>query len=406
MFKKVASLAEEIRMYLNEATKFDKMLPDLMEVIHRGNTTLRSADALIAKYGCPTLSGKTSKFWFTGRWKNQVTSILEDLNAVCRQFSTRLSLGLANHVHRKDEIEMLKHAAWLRPEVSPGQLHTPAKKGHHFPVSQFVAGGPRQRNASGATAVDVPIIVLAQAGQWNEVIQKLMKEPDLISQSDPIYTLLHYAVFCECSYAVAMLLSFGAEVNAPTLAYDEDYELAEGTTPLMLAVAVCSPTLCQLLICWGADVHIQNKGGLGPHDMPTIPGCKEVLDDVHLRERAQKLAHLAQSQQFEEFEHMMLHHELPLDIKVTAESDYFIISWIAHACNLRLYRLMIARGASANLQTKNGQLFPSQICADQRQDPKMELELLEQEAQEEEELQTKGQSAVEIEVIPAKEGVC
>ena len=200
---------------------------------------------------------------------------------------------------------------------------------------------------------------------WSDVNEQLMTKPELISQTGGIYTMLHQAVFWESSYAVAMLLHHGADVNAPTLQPDPTFELAEGTTPLMLACAVANPDLCRLLICWGADVQIINRDGHGPFDVPTTPSCLAILEDTHLKERAQSMADFAKNLQFEDFERMLSQYVLPLDIKASAQSDYFIISHIARSCKLPLYQWMICRGASARLQTKKQGLLPSQVCATQ-----------------------------------------
>eukprot|EP00667_Euglena_gracilis_P006169 EG_transcript_6222 len=205
-----------------------------------------------------------------------------------------------------------------------------------------------------------PFVSEATVADWLDLDSMLMSDPGRVNTYGSFFNLLHIAVLWQDSFAVAMLLGHGADVNALTRG---ESIVPANSTPLHLAAFLGSPRILRLLLAWGASTTIRNAQGASCLEVPTTVACAELFSNAQaVRAAAQEACSAAHSANNAKLQKLILSMEIPLDVKYQRSSRFFMIHHVAHGGSAEVYELLVEAGASALLKTTEKQL-PSAVAA-------------------------------------------
>merc|ERR1719163_2425404 len=103
---------------------------------------------------------------------------------------------------------------------------------------------------------------------------------DELSKMGNTYGPIHQAVFWENLEAVAVILSFGGDINLPTKRKCPTLDVAGGSTALHLAATIGNETLVRYLISNDADVSLKDDEGQTALDVATTLGCRAAIENA------------------------------------------------------------------------------------------------------------------------------
>jgi len=210
-----------------------------------------------------------------------------------------------------------------------------------------------------ASNVSNPYLMKAATGRWVELDEALLTNREHATDAGPYFSLLHMAVMWQDLYAVAMLLSYGADINCRTRG---DHLIPAGSTPLHLAMALCNVPVLKLLLCWNPDRSIVDNQNRSCDEVPSTPACLMVLTETpQLQQAAQNACCLSYRKQFRNLRTFVTHDPIPLNVKFKPDSKYGLIHQVAYGGDLETYLLVVEAGAAPLLRTSEG-LLPSAVA--------------------------------------------
>eukprot|EP00668_Euglena_longa_P036941 GGOE01047523.1.p1 GENE.GGOE01047523.1~~GGOE01047523.1.p1 ORF type:complete len:474 (+),score=161.06 GGOE01047523.1:40-1422(+) len=252
-------------------------------------------------------------------------------------------------------VTVLRKIEGLRTGDAPSCPSSPSNRSPHSPSHHGTKSLLQLLNGNGSDS----LISEATIADWTELESMLQSDTSRVNTYGSIFNLLHIAVLWQDSFAVALLLGHGADVNALTRG---DSIVPSNSTALHLAAIVGSAQMVRLLLAWGASTTIPNSQGGTCLQVATTQACAELFSNRQaVRAASQEACSAAHSANDAKLQKLILTAEIPLDVKYQRSSRFFMIHHVAHGNSLETYELLIEAGASALLKTSEKQL-PSAVA--------------------------------------------
>eukprot|EP00667_Euglena_gracilis_P003048 EG_transcript_3055 len=368
LFATLSQQSFTIQSLVTRLQTLGKLSPSLTVLLHEVYRVLNDALELVNKYA--------NQHWvcnwlFANRMRDEVTDVYNDLQRAA------LNLSLAIAVDGQEKIQQIQELRISQPALPAppldddprGILSLPPVPDSALDLENILLHERCERLEFGTG--DTPLSK-ARAGKFMEMYKLLVDGMGGANDLGRNYTLLHQAVFWESKFGVVVLINYGADVNAQTIALDPTLQLAQGSTPLHIAALLGNEAIIRLLLCSGADPNIKDGKGMTPAQLNTSPQCRKLLVDPAVVRLGQEMCGLAKGQRFAQAIDFAVRHHLPLDIKQypgMEGSDYYIIHQVAYGGDTQSYRIMLAHGACPLLRTmgKDGERrLPSAVARSQR----------------------------------------